>query len=87
MDIQPLQEVPADLSGGVSSPDEVDEEGVRYKVLTVDEAQALWDSGAKEALRRTWSASSVWRDVSDVTNSPKRIANDFGGFRWRIPIE
>ena len=88
MDIQPLQEVPTDLSGGVSSPDEVDEEGVRYKVLTVEQAQALWDAGAQASLRRTHSGYSTWwREEADTNNPPDLIEKWFSGFRWRIAIE
>jgi len=91
MDIQPLQEVPIDLSGGVSSPDEVDKEGVRYKVLTYDEAQALWDCGANHILRRTLAGSPhEWRDAEDANNSPNYllgVAEFHGTFKWRIPIE
>ena len=48
-----MQEVPTDLSGSVNSPDEVDEEGVRYRWLSEQEAATLAACGiAIEVVRR-----------------------------------
>ncbi len=73
---------------GSTASSEIVEEGVRYKVLTVEQAQALWDAGCKESLLRTFSGAPYqWRDYPDTNNSPEFLKDRFGTFKWRIPIE